>query len=71
MSHGEDVGKKTLGRKRFLIVDTLGLVLGVAVTGADTPERDGGEDVLIDIQGLHHRLEEVWADGGYSGQEFA
>ena len=69
-SSGGDAGKNTLGRKRFLIVDTLGLILGVVVTGADTPERDGGEDVLIDIQGLYHRLEKVWADGGYSGEDF-
>jgi len=55
----------------FLIVDTLGLVLGVVVTGADTPERDGGEDVLIDIHNLYHRLKKIWADGGYSGDDFA
>lgn len=53
-----------------MIVDTLGLILGVVVTGADTPERDGGEDVLIDIKGLYHRLKKVWADGGYSGEDF-
>jgi putative transposase len=45
--------------------------LGVVVTGADTPERDGGEDVLIDIQGLYHRLKKIWADGGYTGEDFA
>ena len=42
----------------------------MVVTGADTPERDGGEDVLIDIKGLYHRLKKVWADGGYSGDDF-
>jgi len=45
-------------------------MLGVVVTGADTPERDGGEEVLIDIKGLYHRLKKVWADGGYSGDDF-
>lgn len=53
-----------------MIVDTLGLILGVVVTGADTPERDGGEDVLIDIKSLYHRPKKVWADGGYSGEDF-
>jgi putative transposase len=48
----------------------LGLILGVVVTGADTPERDGGEDVLIDIKGLYHRLKKIWADGGYTGDDF-
>ena len=64
------MGKKCLGRKRFLIVDTLGLILGVVVAGADTPERDGGEDVLIDIHNLYHRLKKIWADGGYAGDDF-
>ena len=41
------------------------------VTGADTPERDGGEEVLIGIHHLYHRLKKVWADGGYSGDDFA
>ena len=52
-------------------MDTLGLVLGIAVTGADTPERDGGEDVLIEIKGLYHRFKRLWADGGFSGADFA
>ncbi len=42
----------------------------MVVTGADTPERDGGEDVLIDIVGLYHRLKLIWADGGYRGKDF-
>ncbi len=42
----------------------------MVVTGADTPERDGGEDVLIDIKGMYHRLKKVWADGGYTGEDF-
>jgi putative transposase len=40
--HGGDVGydaaKKTKGRKRHLLVDTLGLILGVWITSANTPE---------------------------------
>lgn len=48
----------------------MGLILGVVITGADTPERDGGEDVLIEIKGLYRRLKKVWADGGYSGEDF-
>lgn len=41
------------------------------VTSADTTERDGGEDVLIDIKGLFARLKTIWADGGYTGEGFA
>jgi putative transposase len=43
---GYDAGKRIKGRKRHLLVDILGLVLGVVVTPADTTERDGGEAVL-------------------------
>jgi len=37
---GYDAGKRIKGRKRHLVVDTLGLVLGVVVTPADSTERD-------------------------------
>ena len=41
-SVGYDAGKKIKGRKRFMTVDTLGLVLRVLVTAADVGERQGG-----------------------------
>ena len=43
---GYDAGKRIKGRKRHLLVDTLGLVLGVAVTPASTTERAGAQLVL-------------------------
>ena len=49
-------------------MDTLGLVLAVAVHGADVQDRDGGDEVLLKIVGLFHRLKLIWADGGYAGQ---
>ena len=61
-------GNEPLGRKRFLIVDTLGLILSAVVVGAG---RQGGEDVLIETNGLYHRFKKLWADGGYSGENFA
>ena len=51
-------------------MDTLGLILGTFVAGADTPEREGGEEVLINIKGLYHRFKKLWADGGFSGEDF-
>lgn len=39
---GYDAGKQIKGRKRFMSVDTLGLVLRVLVTAASVPERQGG-----------------------------
>ena len=47
------------------------MILATVVTGADTTKRDGGEDVLIEIKGLYHRLKKLWADGGFSGEAFA
>jgi transposase len=43
---GDDAGKKTQGRKRFLSVDTLGLILRVFVTAASVGEREGGKPGL-------------------------
>ena len=42
---GYDAGKQIQGRKRFLSVDTLGLVLRVFVTAANVTEREGGKQV--------------------------
>ncbi len=68
---GYDAGKKIKGRKRHLLVDTLGLVLGVIVTPADCPERDGAQQALQQVGGWFKRLRKLWVDGGYSGENFA
>jgi len=68
---GYDAGKRIKGRKRHLVVDTLGLVLGVAVTPADTTERDGAKAVLLRVLAWFAWLRLLWVDGGYTGPEFA
>jgi transposase len=68
---GYDAAKKIKGRKRHLLVDTLGLVLGAVVTPADCPERDGAQQVLQRVGGWFKRLRKLWADGGYTGEPFA
>lgn len=40
----------------------------MVVHGADVQDRDGSDEVLFKIVGLFHRLELIWADGGYAGQ---
>lgn len=70
-SVGYDAAKKIKGRKRHLLVDTLGLVLGVIVTPADCPERDGAQRVLQQVGDWFKRLRKLWVDGGYSGESFA
>ena len=49
------------------MVDTLGLLLGVMVTAADTGDRIAAQVLLRQVADVHHRLELVWADGGYTG----
>jgi putative transposase len=66
--HGYDAGKKINGRKRHLIVDTLGLILAVTVHAADIQDRDGAKLVFEKLKGRFHRLKLIWADGGYAGQ---
>lgn len=68
---GYDAGKRIKGRKRHLLVDTLGLVLGVAVTPASTTERDGAQLVLGRVLGWFTWLRILWVDGGYTGETFA
>lgn len=66
-SRGFDGGKLINGRKRHVVVDTLGLLLGVMVTAAGTGDRIAAQVLLRQVAGVHHRLELVWADGGYTG----
>ena len=56
------------GRKRHLVVDTLGLVLAVVVHGADIQDRDGAKLVLAKLKGGFRRVRLIWADAGYAGQ---
>lgn len=68
---GYDVGKAVKGRKRHLIVDTLGLLLAVVVHRADIDERRGASFVLARLNKLRvnfPRLNVIFADGGYSGE---
>ena len=64
---GYDAGKKILGRKRHLLVDTDGLILKVRVHAAHVQDRDGAALVLDQIDEPLSSLEHIWADGGYAG----
>jgi transposase len=72
-SVGFDANKWVKGRKRFLTVDTLGLILRVFVTAASVGEREGGKRVLQRVKGMGKaalRLTIIWADGGFDGDPF-
>jgi len=68
---GFDGGKLVSGRKRHLVVDTMGTVVGVRVHPASIPDRDGAEYALRTILAECPRLERVLADRGYRGEELA
>jgi putative transposase len=66
---GYDAGKKVNGRKRHLLVDTLGLILMVMILPANIQDRDAARQLLAAWFGRssRHRLKHLWADGGYTG----
>ncbi len=65
---GFDAGKKVTGRKRHILVDTLGLLLSVAVHSAGIQDRDGAALVLDKrTRALFPFIERIYADGGYRG----
>jgi len=72
-SRGYDAGKKVNGRKRHVVVDTIGLLVVVLVTAANVQDRDGGRLVLSRARMKMPSIVLVWADGGYAGKcvEFA
>ncbi len=65
---GYDAGKKVGGRKRHILVDTVGLVLVAVVHAASIQDRDGAKQVLTYLKHRFTRLRHIWADGGYSGE---
>ena len=72
-SVGYDQSKQIKGRKRFVTVDTLGLVLSVFVTAASQTEREGGKIVLQRLKEKGKRiarLHTIWVDGGFTGELF-
>jgi transposase len=66
-TRGYDAGKKINGRKRFIVTDTLGLLLVVVVLSASVQDRDGAKSVLLDTY-LRTRVRFVFADGGFAGR---
>jgi len=62
---GYDAAKRTPGRKRHVIVDTLGLLLAVVVHSASVQDRDGVKLVGERIKGRFPRLRLIWADAAY------
>jgi putative transposase len=66
---GYDAGKKIKGRKRHILTETQGLLVGAIVHTADVQDRDGAPDVLASIRHSFPWLRHVFADGGYAGDK--
>jgi putative transposase len=65
---GYDAGKKLNGRKRHIVVDTLGLILALVVHPADVQDYDGAVLVLAilgELKARFHRLRVIFADSAY------
>src|SRR3954471_4554032 len=69
--NGYDAGKKIKGKKRHILVDTVGLLLHAIVHPADIQDRDGGVFVMSTLFGMFPFLKTLFADSGYQGPKFA
>ena len=67
---GYDAGKKIKGKKRHILVDTVGLLVHAIVHPANIQDRDGGVLVLGTLFGRFPFLKKLFADGGYQGPVF-
>lgn len=64
---GFDGGKQVKGRKRHLLVDTLGLLLVIVVTAASVSDPAGARQVFQRLTGACKKLRRIWVDGTYRG----
>ena len=68
--HGFDAGKLIKGKKRHILVDTLGLLLHAIVHSAGIQDRDGGIMLLATLFGQFPFIEKLFADSAYQGPIF-
>jgi putative transposase len=68
---GYDAHKSVKGRKRHLLVDTLGLPITSYVTSADMHDTVGARKLLGGLAFFVPRLKKIWADAAYRGKELA
>ncbi len=66
---GYDAGKKVKGRKRHILTDTIGLLVGAEIHPADVQDRDGAVLVIDAIHDLFPWLRHLFADGAYAGEK--
>jgi transposase len=62
---GIDTGKKIVGRKRNIVIDTVGLRLTVLVTAASVQDSTAGRTLIEKVAAEHPTVRKTWVDGGY------
>ena len=67
LSRYRDKGKRINGRKRFIVTDTLGLLIVVVVMAASVQDRDGAKTTLLGMH-LTVPVRFVFADAGFAGR---
>jgi putative transposase len=65
---GYDKGKNVNGRKRHILVDTIGLLLVVVVTAASVSDPQGARLLFARMGGAGKKLRRIWVDGTYRGK---
>jgi len=65
---GYDAGKKINGRKRHILVDVEGRIIGAVVHEGNIQDRDGAKILLEKLNDKYPCLKLIWADGAYSGK---
>ena len=64
---GFDGGKRVKGRKRFILVDSCGNLLGVIVVAANTSDQRGGSELVEIVMKKRSQIKKIWTDGGFRG----
>ena len=67
---GFDGGKRIKGRKRHIVVDTIGYPLVVVVHAANIYDGHAAERVLKALFSIVKTVKKIWADGAYKGKQF-
>lgn len=67
-ARGSDAGKKINGRKRFIVTDTLGLLITVTGCAASVQDRDGARGALLGTFLTTDRCRFVFANAGFAGR---
>ena len=61
--------KMVKGRKRGILTDTIGLLVGAIVHPADVQDRDGAPPLLASVRSAFPWLRHVFADSAYAGDK--